>query len=377
MKTQTSISNRWNRIVISISCTIMLLATIVIVGWHNNIGAIIQAFHGFVPMPYNAALCFIALGVAGIGLSIHRILLQLSGGIIAAIIGALIILEYTMGISFGIDTLFFYTGESSTEIGRMGPATAISFFLTGSALTILAIRKGNYAALGILNSVIISLALTSLIGSAFEVNYNLSFIFGPQMSVLSALAFIAFGTAMLGHAWLHADRGPDGLPKWCVYIGIAFFPALSVDTTSVLFSEQSWKIVPLEIILALVGIVLIAFAMRGLATAKVAYKGFLLIAIPLIPLLIFAGLVVHVKHKSESAEAWAMHTSEVIGTTQTLLTQVTEAESAVRGYAITHNETFLISYNQSVESLIPTAAKLSSLVSDNPLQKAKSIKQKN
>ena len=85
-------------------------------------------------MQYNTALCFLALGAAGIGLSTRRRLVLFGGGSFAALMGVAVILEYATGISFGIDTLFFYPWERtlSAEPGRMALTTAISFFLTGS-----------------------------------------------------------------------------------------------------------------------------------------------------------------------------------------------------------------------------------------------------
>ena len=79
-----------------------------------------------------------------------------------------------------------------------------------------------------------------------------------------------------------------------------------------------------------------------------AYKGLLMIAVPLILLLIFVGLVVHVKHQSESAQVLALHSTEVIGVSQSLLTHIAETESAVRGYVITGDDTFVASYDESL-----------------------------
>ena len=67
------------------------------------------------------------------------------GGSFAALMGVAVILEYATGMSFGIDTLFFYPWERtlSADPGRMALTTAISFFLAGGALVILAVRHGR------------------------------------------------------------------------------------------------------------------------------------------------------------------------------------------------------------------------------------------
>ena len=99
----------------------MLMALVVLVGWHAHIRAAVQIFPGLVPMQYNTALCFLALGAAGIGLSTRRRLLLLAGGSVAALMGAAVILEYATGASFGIDTLFFYpVGTCAVRATRGG-----------------------------------------------------------------------------------------------------------------------------------------------------------------------------------------------------------------------------------------------------------------
>ena len=96
----------------AISAAIILMALVVLVGWHAHIRAAVQIFRGLIPMQYNTALCLLALGAAGIGLSTGRRLLLMCGGGFACLMGAAVILEYATGISLGIDTLFFYPWES-------------------------------------------------------------------------------------------------------------------------------------------------------------------------------------------------------------------------------------------------------------------------
>ena len=128
--------------VLGISVAIMLMAVVVLVGWHAHIRAAVQIFPGLNQMQYNTALCFLALGAAGIGLSTSRRLLVLGGGSFAALMGAAVILEYGTGRSFGIDTLFFHPWVTSGEFpGRMAPTAAVSFFLSGVALVILAVAS--------------------------------------------------------------------------------------------------------------------------------------------------------------------------------------------------------------------------------------------
>ena len=204
----------WDGTVLVTSVAVMLMGLGVIVGWHAHIPAFIRLFPGTIPMQYNTALCFLALGAAGVGLSTRRRLWLLSGGSIAALMGAAVILEYATGMSFGIDTFFFYPWERtlSADPGRMALTTAISFLLTAVALVILAVRQDAYAIFGIINSIPLSLALTSLVGYAFQITYVLPFSLGSQMALHTAL-----GVSRLRHrdAGLRLEVRGRGLRMAC------------------------------------------------------------------------------------------------------------------------------------------------------------------
>ena len=83
-------------------------------------------------------------------------------------------------------------------------------------------------------------------------------------------------------------------------------------------------------------------------------------AIPLILLLTFVGLVVHVKDQSESAQVWALHSAEVMLVSQSLLARIAETESAVRAYVITGDDAFVASYETSWALIAPTTTRLRS-----------------
>src|SRR6185295_11686593 len=111
----------WDKAVLVVSAGILTAAVIVIAGWHAHIRAAVQIFPGLIPMQYNTALCFVALGAAGIGLSTRRRLWLFAGGSFAACMGLAVMLEYATGTSLGIDTFFFYPWERglSSAPGRM------------------------------------------------------------------------------------------------------------------------------------------------------------------------------------------------------------------------------------------------------------------
>ena len=102
-----------------------------------------------------------------------------------------------------------------------------------------------------------------------------------------------------------------------------------------------------------------------------AYKGLLMIAVPLILLLTFVGLVVHVKRQSESAQVLALHSDGSHQRLAVLLMHIAETESAVRGYVITGDERIRPPTSSRWRSSRRRRAQLRALVSDNPRQEAR------
>jgi PAS domain S-box-containing protein len=357
-----------------ISVAVALMAVAVLVGWHAHIVALVRILPGFNLMQYNTALSFLALGAAGIGLSTGRRWLLLAGGSVAGLMGAAVLLEIATGRSLGIDTLFFHQWAATSEFpGRMAPTSAFSFFFSGLALVILSVRPNAVGIFWILNSIPLSLALTALIAFVYGISTRLPFGLGPQVAVHTASAFGAYAAAMLGYAWTRAERGPDGLPRWTTGISMAFLPVLLVGA-SALFPRPSRRVLWIEALVSMAGVALATLAIRRLASVKVASKGLLMTGIPLILVLTVVGLVVHAKKQGEAAQERTLHSTEVIGVSETLLARVVEAESAARGYVITGDPAFVPSYDQALALLALSSTRLQTLVADNPSQEARAAR---
>ena len=75
-------------------------------------------------------------------------------------------------------------------------------------------------------------------------------------------------------------------------------------------------------------------------------------------------------NKSRSDTAWVVHTIEVENQTNALLLEVRRAESAARGYVLTHGPEFLSDHEDAVAAITPHLDKLTSLTADNRYQVA-------
>ena len=100
-------------------------------------------------------------------------------------------------------------------------------------------------------------------------------------------------------------------------------------------------------------------------------KGAAVIAIPVICLVTSLAAFGVLQRQINQSEQWVKHTQEVRIHSEQILRTLVDAETAVRGYDLTHKPEFLQPYQQSL-SLLPSSLKiLSSLVRDNPLQTSK------
>jgi PAS domain S-box-containing protein len=347
----------------------VLVGIIVLFGWIAHVHALVQIFHGLIPMQFNSALCFVAIGMAGIGLLTRRKVLLWAGAGFVTLMSAAVLVEYATGVSLGIDTLFFIPWERtlSSDPGRMSLITAISFFLTGSSLLINAVRPTAFAAFGVVNSVPLSLALTALIGYVFQITYLVPYRLGSQMALHTAILFLLYSMAMLNYAWRRAERGLDGLPRWGAGIGATLLPAVFVGTTA-LVQTDSWKFIPLQLLGSVAIVGLLAWGIARLTRIKLAYKGLLMIGIPLLLILVFIGLVMQVKRESESANIWTFHSHEIEVTSGSLMEQLTQAESAARAYVITGDDRYGAAFDERAASARQMTGKLEELVADNPTQ---------
>jgi PAS domain S-box-containing protein len=346
----------------------------VIAGWHFHIRALVQVLPGVISMQYNTALCFFALGASAWALVARRgqPLVTVLGGGLVALMGVLVIFQYATGTALGVDTLFFYPWDRtlSADPGRMALTSAMSFTAAGLALALLALRPSALAFFALAHTLPLSLGAASLLGYLLGITYVLPFKFGSQMAVHTALAFFAYGGAMLGHAWRRTPPTGAGLPPWSPVVAVMIVPVLFVALSAVNASETALA-QGVKLALALLSAALLGLAIHRLADFKIAYKGLILVSTPLAFVLAFVVLVTGMKRGSEQAQAWSLHSKEVLAQSHALLGQLLDAESGVRGYVITGNPDFAAPYEGARRDLQATVSRLQQLVRDNPERAAR------
>jgi PAS domain S-box-containing protein len=104
---------------------------------------------------------------------------------------------------------------------------------------------------------------------------------------------------------------------------------------------------------------------------SVRRQGFLVVAIPLLCLIGSLGAFSWLGYSIERSQKWVDHTNQILLESNQLLTQLLNAETGVRGYALTASPEFLAPYNLAQSSIASRLNRLEKLVNNDPWQQAR------
>jgi len=195
------------------------LGVLVLVGGAVGSVRLVQVRPAFVPMPFNSAISFLFAGIGLFGLARPRRWLAAASGVLAALLGALTLIQFAAGIDTGVDRAGgggFQTVTVSHP-GRMGPNTSLCFTVIGSALLVAAVwpRWGCRAPLlAHAGAVVVALGTATLLGYLGGMRHALSWGHPLRMAIHSAAGFCAIGAGLLVAAWDEADASGTPRPRW-------------------------------------------------------------------------------------------------------------------------------------------------------------------
>ncbi len=298
---------------------VVVVGSMALAGWMSGIEALTCLIPGTTPMKANAAIAFILCGAA-------LILLQLPGArsrkvaqacsLLAGGIALLTLGEYAIGWDAGIDQLLFRDPGTSADSypGRMAPNAAICMGLTAGALWLMSRPPGSRRPriLAWLGSLVLAIGLVAIIGYVvgFSVGYRWWNLTG--MAIPTSLLFVLLGAAVLCFACR------EGGLCWSIK------PALSVAFGC--------------------GLVLLV------AVAALAHRS-----------------------TRDLVEAYTRvkHTQAVIAKIRALRSAFDESQSAMRGYVITGDESFLPLSERAIPEARKRLPELRALTADNATQQAR------
>ena len=320
-----------------LSWCVFLVGGVVLVGWVFDIPALKSLHPDWVTMKANTALGFVLAGLS-LGLAQMRtaddkvqrfthtaLCRKVVQGctLTVSLIGFLTLVEYLFQCNLGIDQLLFQ--EATTPIltshpGRMAVPTAFNFLVFGIAL----LFSGDprrlhvirfFSILGIFN------AILSLAGYLYGIEKFRSLGFYTPMALHTSLSFILLGVGIfmscpVGEEWKNTQAGGSS------------------------------------------GQILVRKVMAGF------------IAGLLILIVIGAVSYRNIVALREQAK-WMTHTQQVLDSNEKVFSLTLAIHAGSRGFILTQNPVFPGSYHEAIASVDAEAARLCSLVSDNPIQQSR------
>ncbi|MGH1363525.1 MAG: PAS domain S-box protein [Calditrichia bacterium] len=184
----------------------VLLGLLVMLGWHLHLEALVQVLPMYAPMQYNTALCIFLSGLALLAILFGRKKIVFVCAVLPLLAGILTIIEYVVGINFGIDELFIQHDimVRTSDSGRMAPNTAFCFVLTGvSLLLLLKSESTNRKSfiVSILSALIISFSAVALFGYIISTESTYGWGEATRMAFHTAAGFAIIGSGLLACLW--------------------------------------------------------------------------------------------------------------------------------------------------------------------------------
>ena len=118
---------------------------------------------------------------------------------------------------------------------------------------------------------------------------------------------------------------------------------------------------------------LFALAAGKLTHSSIRRKGMILVSVPLVFMFVFVILVTEMSRKSQEAQAWYVHSKDVIAETESVSADLLDAEASIRGYVITKDPAFRDPFECAREGIPNAVGRIRTIVQNNPSQSATAI----
>lgn len=217
----------------ALSLMLVIMSSVVIVGWYIKSSTLVQIHHTFVPMQFNTALCFALSGLALFCTNAKKSTLTTTASTLAALTSGLTLIEYVSGLDLKIDTLFIdpFTTVRSPNPGRMGANTAFSFFLANLAIIAL-IRFPSIKTFRLFGPAVTGLGLIAGFGYIIDVDTAYGWGNFSGMAVHTSIGFITLGVAISVWGVIQVNRNNIKDKLWQIRL---------ISTTAIVFVIALWQ----------------------------------------------------------------------------------------------------------------------------------------
>ncbi len=220
----SSLQASFGKISRAASIAVFALGCTVLAGWQFEIPALKTGFLGMETMKANTALGFILCGIALWSLKDQRAsrslrIIGTASAVLAVLIAALTLGEYSLNRDFGIDQLLFQDRFATSKTafpGRMSPASALNLFFLGLAVLLIDNRWRNWLSEALTVTTLISAGVV-VIGYLYNVSSFYQIDVYASMGLHTALAFILLSVGVIlarpEYELVHifTNEGPAGI----------------------------------------------------------------------------------------------------------------------------------------------------------------------
>jgi len=196
---------------------VAVLGTAVLVAWYAHFIPLIQALPGRTPTHRMTAF---SLLLSGSGLAFAAANRRRVAGFCAVILfaaAAFVLMEYALGVNFGIDELLGrdYLNVLTSHRGRMSPVSALCFLGASVSLILTASRRPAppvSTIVGILGSLLTAVGVVTALGYLLGYTETYGWSQLTRMSPFTSAGIAALGAGLMAWAW-HEDY-ETCTPRW-------------------------------------------------------------------------------------------------------------------------------------------------------------------
>jgi len=197
---------------------LVLMGTLVLVGWAQRIDALVQIQPEYAPMQPNMALSLVAIGIVLLALEWKKHRLVWLAALPAAV-GLLTILQYLSGWNLHLDEFLLqvHITVDPSAPGRMSRLTALSLFITGLCLPWLdrpLLSRQRPLMIALAASLVIAIGLEPLIGWLFGLSTISMWGLNIRPAPLNGLSLVLLGHLLLSRVWRDDPDRAAGPPSW-------------------------------------------------------------------------------------------------------------------------------------------------------------------
>ena len=205
---------------------VVLVAGLVLIGWHLQIDTLLRVLPFLPVIRYNAALGLLGLGLAVVAVGTHRPRIASGLALVPALLGAVTMIQYLTQAGLGVDELFMHDFVAAADAtvrsghpGRMAAGTAFCLTLTAIAVLITQRKRPRFNAAVVLCVLCAALAGANLVAFALGLDSDARHRVILDMAVpAAALLCLAASVVLYG---MHAADERNDAHAYALGAGLA------------------------------------------------------------------------------------------------------------------------------------------------------------